>query len=135
MTVEDPRSDSWDVASRTGGAALGFLVGLAFAGPLGAGAGTAIGTIASPVLEAWISHCIAEFQEYGRELATGAADAAQTSEDEIVQRILETRPFNHSLGKSWTLPHELPPRGNFVPSARFSAKPPRVVRGASTKTY
>lgn len=43
------------------------------------------------MLEAWISHCIAEFQEYGRELATGAADAAQTSEDEIVQRILEDK--------------------------------------------
>lgn len=77
----------------------------------GVDVGTAIGTIASPVLEAWISHCIAEFS---RSLAESSRPVPPTrlrpGRTRSCSAYLRTRPFNHSLGRSWTLPRELPPR-------------------------
>ena len=88
MTVEPTRSDK--LITTTGGAALGFLVGLIFAGPLGAGAGAAIGVIAQPAMEWVVAKCVPEFRRRGDVVAGAASLASGLGQEEVVERLLES---------------------------------------------
>ena len=64
------------------------LIGLCFAGPLGAGAGAAIGVIAQPVMERWFAKCVDEFRGRGAVLAEAASRSSGLDQDEAVERLL-----------------------------------------------
>jgi hypothetical protein len=88
MTVEPTRSDKLIIA--TGGAALGVLTGMIFAGPLGAGAGAAIGVVAQPAMEWVVAKCVPEFRRRGNVLAEAASRSSGLDQDEVVERLLES---------------------------------------------
>ena len=86
MSLEPRGSDK--LIAESGGAALGALIGLCFAGPLGAGAGAAIGVIAQPVMERWFAKCVDEFRGRGAVLAEAASRSSGLDQDEAVERLL-----------------------------------------------
>lgn len=88
MTVEPTRSDK--LITATGGAALGVLIGLIFAGPLGAGAGAAIGVIAQPAMEWVVAKCVPEFRRRGDIVADAASLASGLGQEEVVEHLLES---------------------------------------------
>ena len=88
MTVE--RRDPDKLITATGGAALGVLIGLIFAGPLGAGAGAAMGVIAQPAMEWVVAKCVPEFRRRGDVLADAASSASRLDQDLVVERLLES---------------------------------------------
>lgn len=86
MTIE-PRNERGLVVE-AGGAVLGALIGICFAGPLGVGPGAAIGAGITPVMERWLGRCTEEFRRRGIVVADAAAAASHLAEDEVVQRAL-----------------------------------------------
>jgi hypothetical protein len=88
MTVERTHGDK--LIAETGGAALGALMGLCFAGPLGAAAGAAVGAALTPVMERWVAKCVDEFRGRGRVLAEAASLTSGLGEEEVVERLLES---------------------------------------------
>jgi hypothetical protein len=88
MTVEPTGSDK--LITATGGAALGVLIGLIFAGPLGAGAGAAIGVIAQPAMEWVVAKCVPEFRRRGEVVADAASSVSRLGQEEVVERLLES---------------------------------------------
>jgi hypothetical protein len=89
MTVEP--SNSRKVVAETGGAALGALMGLLFAGPAGAGVGGLIGVTFTPIMERWVGRIVNEwFPARGEVLADAAASSSGLGPDEVVERLLDS---------------------------------------------
>ena len=88
MTIERTGTDKF--LAETGGAALGALLGFCFAGPLGAAAGAAVGVVLTPAMERWAAKCIDELRGRGQILADAASLTSGLSEDEVVERLLDS---------------------------------------------
>jgi hypothetical protein len=72
------------------GAVIGSLIGIAFAGPLGAAGGALIGAAVTPVMERWLDACADEFRRRRDVVVRGASAASGLAEDEVVERLLES---------------------------------------------
>lgn len=86
MTIEPHEPNS--VLVKTGGAVLGSLIGICFAGPLGTVPGAMIGAGVTPMMERWLERCAEEFRRRGNVVAKAAAAASQLPEDEVVDQVL-----------------------------------------------
>jgi len=75
--------------AETGGAALGALMGLLFAGPAGAAGGALLGVTLTPLLERWVGESLQEiFPARGEVLAAAASSSSNLGQEEVVERLL-----------------------------------------------
>jgi hypothetical protein len=73
---------------QSGGAALGSLIGIVFAGPLPETTSGLIGATVAPMMERWPEACADEFRRRGEVVARGPSAASGLAQDEVVERVL-----------------------------------------------
>lgn len=64
-----------------------MLIGAAFGGPLGAAAGTFIGTLITPLIEDWVALCIQEFAPRGQTIVDAAVVTSNLDEEQVIEAI------------------------------------------------
>ena len=131
LTVEP--TGSGKLIAETGGAAFGALIGLCFAGPLGAGPGAVIGVIAQPLMERWVAKCVNEFRRRGDVLAEAASLSSGLGQDEVVSVCWSLSSSSRWLPACQT-PHPAPTRRRHCGFwAEYLALQCQIARGESTK--
>jgi hypothetical protein len=88
MTVEPTRPRI--LIAETGGAALGFLMGLCVLGPLGPAFAGFVSVTAQPLLERFVGRCVDEFGRRGDVLAEAASRSSGLDQEAVVERLLES---------------------------------------------